>query len=94
LASRLPQLAGSAVNAQCSYLVVDALGNQAVKLFPWSLLWLNGVYYAMRLGVGVWAAMALLKGHWQALTLIPGMLRKRRDVERIRKLKQLMRQAI
>jgi GT2 family glycosyltransferase len=102
----------------------------AVKLFPWSLLWLNGVYYAMRLGAGVWAALmgqgeigkfpglggklqaglALLKGDWQALTLIPGMLRKRRDVEGIRKLsprqvrklilehriplKQLMRQAI
>jgi GT2 family glycosyltransferase len=29
----------------------------AVKLFPWSLLWLNGVYYAMRLGAGVWAAV-------------------------------------
>ena len=28
----------------------------AAKLFPWSLLWLNGVYYAMRLGAGVWAA--------------------------------------
>jgi GT2 family glycosyltransferase len=30
----------------------------ATKLFPWSLLWLNGVYYAMRLGAGVWAAIA------------------------------------
>jgi GT2 family glycosyltransferase len=29
----------------------------AAKLFPWSLLWLNGVYYAMRLSAGVWAAM-------------------------------------
>ncbi len=29
----------------------------AVKLFPWSLLWLNGFYYAMRLGAGVWAAL-------------------------------------
>ena len=29
----------------------------AVKLFPWSLLWLNGVYYALRLGAGIWAAM-------------------------------------
>jgi GT2 family glycosyltransferase len=28
----------------------------AVKLFPWSLLWLNGFYYAMRLGAGAWAA--------------------------------------
>jgi GT2 family glycosyltransferase len=29
----------------------------AVKLFPWSLLWWNGIYYAMRLGAGVWAAI-------------------------------------
>jgi GT2 family glycosyltransferase len=29
----------------------------AAKLFPWSLLWLNGVYYALRLGAGIWAAM-------------------------------------
>jgi GT2 family glycosyltransferase len=29
----------------------------AVKLFPWSLLWLNGIYYAMRLGAGAWAAL-------------------------------------
>jgi GT2 family glycosyltransferase len=29
----------------------------AVKLFPWSLLWLNGFYYAMRLGAGAWAAL-------------------------------------
>jgi len=35
----------------------------AVKLFPWSLLWLNGVYYAMRLGAGVWAAAM---GHGEA----------------------------
>src|SRR5271163_3637950 len=29
----------------------------AAKLFPWSLLWLNGFYYAIRLGAGVWAAI-------------------------------------
>ena len=29
----------------------------AAKLFPWSLLWLNGVYYGMRLGAGMWAAI-------------------------------------
>jgi GT2 family glycosyltransferase len=29
----------------------------AAKLFPWSLLWLNGVYYAMRLSGGLWAAI-------------------------------------
>ncbi len=28
----------------------------AAKLFPWSLLWLNGVYYAARLSAGAWAA--------------------------------------
>jgi GT2 family glycosyltransferase len=102
----------------------------AAKLFPWSLLWLNGVYYAMRLGAGAWAALlghgevgkfpgwrgkmraalAMLTGDWQALLLLPRMLKKRRDVERIRKLsphevrklilenrvslKQLSRQAI
>lgn len=30
----------------------------AAKLFPWSLLWLNGGYYAMRLAAGLWAALA------------------------------------
>lgn len=29
----------------------------AAKLFPWSLLWLNGFYYALRLAAGVWAAI-------------------------------------
>ena len=29
----------------------------AAKLFPWSLLCLNGVYYALRLGAGIWAAI-------------------------------------
>jgi len=29
----------------------------AAKLFPWSLLWMNGVYYGMRLGAGAWAAI-------------------------------------
>jgi len=28
----------------------------AAKLFPWSLLWLNGVYYLARLAAGAWAA--------------------------------------
>ena len=28
----------------------------AAKLFPWSLLWLNGAYYAARLMAGAWAA--------------------------------------
>jgi len=78
----------------------------AAKLFPCSLLWLNGVYYLMRLAAGLWAALrakgevsqypgvtgklraalAMLKGDLEALPLIPRMLRKRRQVERIRKL--------
>lgn len=29
----------------------------AAKLFPWSLLWLNGVFYLARLAVGIWAAL-------------------------------------
>jgi GT2 family glycosyltransferase len=28
----------------------------AAKLFPWSLLWLNGVYWTARIAAGVWAA--------------------------------------
>lgn len=29
----------------------------AAKLFPWSLLWLNGVYYLARIAAGAWWAM-------------------------------------
>jgi GT2 family glycosyltransferase len=78
----------------------------AVKLFPWSLLWLNGVYYFARLGAGVAAAASrqgevrqfpgargklrlasgLIRGDLEALWLTPRFLKKRRDVERIRKL--------
>ena len=78
----------------------------AAKLFPWSLLWLNGAYYLARLVASLWAAarnrgevgqypgirgklqaaLALLRGDLQALKLLPRMLRKRRDVNRIRKL--------
>ncbi len=29
----------------------------AAKLFPWSLLWMNGAYYALRLSAGLWAAL-------------------------------------
>jgi hypothetical protein len=28
-----------------------------VKLFPWSLIWLNGPYYLARIGAGLWAAL-------------------------------------
>jgi GT2 family glycosyltransferase len=78
----------------------------AAKLFPWSLLWVNGAYYLARLAASLWAAMrgkgevgqfpgargklqavlALLKGDFQALMLLPRMLRKRRSVNRIRRL--------
>jgi hypothetical protein len=78
----------------------------AAKLFPWSLLWLNGAYYLARLGASLWAAarnrgevgqfqgargkltaaLALAKGDFQALKLVPRMLKKRRHVNRIRKL--------
>lgn len=27
------------------------------KLFPWSLIWLNGAYYLARMGAGLWAAI-------------------------------------
>ena len=78
----------------------------AAKLFPWSLLCLNGVYYTARMAAGAWAAMrgrgeasrfpglggkfriatALLKGGLSAVVLAPKMLRKRRDLRRVRKL--------
>jgi hypothetical protein len=78
----------------------------ALKLFPWSLLWLNGVYFAMRLSAGAWAAMrgqgevgkfpgvrgklqaalAVIKGDLAALWLAPRMLRKRSEIDGIRKL--------
>lgn len=78
----------------------------ALKLFPWSLLWLNPFFFAARLLAG--AAMAgrgagdtahfpgvrgklamagaLLRGDWQALRLGPHILRKRREIARLRKL--------
>ncbi|MEX2262552.1 MAG: glycosyltransferase family 2 protein [Bryobacteraceae bacterium] len=78
----------------------------AAKLFPWSLLWLNGAYYLARLAAGMWAAArgrgetglypgwtgklrmaaGLIAGDLEALALLPRMLRKRREIARIRKL--------
>lgn len=78
----------------------------AAKLFPWSLLWLNGPYYLARLAGGAWAAAqgtgeisrhpgargklnaltGLLAGDLAALALLPKILRKRREIARIRKL--------
>jgi hypothetical protein len=56
----------------------------AAKLFPWSLLWLNGPYYLARLGAGLWAAATDrgevgrfegVRGKWRIVTaLIKGDL--------------------
>ena len=86
----------------------------AVKLFPWSLLWLNGLYYAQRLLAGIRAAAqgqgetalfpglsgkwrlarALIAGDLAALRLLPRMLRKRRQLARIRKLSPAQTRAL
>ncbi|HEY1343093.1 MAG TPA: glycosyltransferase family 2 protein [Bryobacteraceae bacterium] len=78
----------------------------ALKLFPWSLLWLNPLFFAARLAAGArmahrgtgdtahfpglagkWAmARALASGDFAALRLAPRMLRKRRELRRIRRL--------
>jgi GT2 family glycosyltransferase len=78
----------------------------ALKLFPWSLLWLNPFYFAARVVAGFAAArrgegdtahfpgargkwrmaLALLKGDLGALRLAPRMLRKRRQIRRLRRL--------
>jgi GT2 family glycosyltransferase len=78
----------------------------AAKLFPWSLLWLNGVFYLARLVAGAWAALrgkgeisrfpgwtnklrvaaAMGRGDLEALRMLPKILRKRRQITRIRKL--------
>jgi GT2 family glycosyltransferase len=52
----------------------------AAKLFPWSLLWLNPLYYAARLGAGILAAgggtgdAAAFRGWKGKLTLAAGLL--------------------
>ena len=78
----------------------------ALKLFPWSLLVLNPVFFALRMAVGIamagrgagdtvhfpglggkWSmARALVRGDLQALRLAPRMLRKRAQIEHLRKL--------
>jgi hypothetical protein len=78
----------------------------ALKLFPWSLLWLNPFYSAVRMAAGVlssfrgegdtayfpgWRgkltmAWALLRGDLRAMALAPRMLRKRREIGRLRRL--------
>jgi GT2 family glycosyltransferase len=78
----------------------------ALKLFPWSLLSLNPLFFALRVAAGIAMAGrgagdtvhfpglggklrmagALIRGDLQALRLAPRMLRKRRDIDRLRKL--------
>lgn len=78
----------------------------AVKLFPGSLLWRNGVYALIRVAAGLWAslrnrgetrrypgwqgrwrmAQGILRGNWSALRMLPRMWKKRREVDRIRRL--------
>lgn len=78
----------------------------AVKLFPGTLLWQNGVHYLARLAAGAWAALrnrgeiryysspwekmragwTMLRADLAALRMLPATLRKRRRLERTRKL--------
>jgi GT2 family glycosyltransferase len=78
----------------------------ACKLFPWSLLWLNPIFFLVRIAAGIALARrgagdtahfrgvrgklamagALVRADLQALRLLPRMLRKRREIDRIRKL--------
>lgn len=78
----------------------------ALKLFPWSLLWLNPIFFAVRAlataakagrgagdtahfpgAAGKWRmAGAIFRGQWRALRLAPRILRKRREVARLRRL--------
>jgi GT2 family glycosyltransferase len=44
----------------------------AAKLFPWSLLWVNGAYYLARLAAGLWAAAR----HKGEVGRYPGLLGK------------------
>jgi hypothetical protein len=67
----------------------------AAKLFPWSLLWLNGFYYLARLGAGAWAG---LRGRGE-LARFPGVKGKARaalallkgDLEAVRMLPRILR---
>jgi len=78
----------------------------AVKLFPWSILCLNAIFYLARLAAGAMAAisnrgevrrfpgirakwslvMALMKADLAAMRMVPQMLRKRKEIQRLRKL--------
>ena len=100
---------GSTLGKDSAWRVVLIERNRlllALKLFPWSLLLLNPLFYAVRLAAGVVAARrhgsdtahfpgirgkwtiatSLVRGDIQALLLAPRMLRKRREIRRIRRL--------
>lgn len=67
----------------------------AAKLFPWSLLWLNGAFYAARLSAGVWAAL-MGKGeisHFPGWTgkLRVAMAMVRADIEALLLLPKILR---
>jgi GT2 family glycosyltransferase len=74
----------------------------AAKLFPWSLLWLNGAYYAARLSAGVWAAARGqgeirrypgIRGKWQAaMALLKGDLAALRMLPRMLKKRATLRE--
>jgi GT2 family glycosyltransferase len=67
----------------------------AVKLFPWSLLWLNGVFYLIRLGAGLWAAMRN-KGEVSRFPGLSGKLRVisallRADLQALKMMPRMLR---
>ncbi len=67
----------------------------AAKLFPWSLLWLNGVYYLARIAAGLWAA-ASGKGEVSRFPGVKGKLRVawaliKGDLEALRLLPKFLR---
>ena len=67
----------------------------AAKLFPWSLLWLNPLYYALRLGAGVAAARsgtgdaAAFRGWRGKLALAAGLIGG--DLDALRLLPRILR---
>jgi len=67
----------------------------AVKLFPWSLLWLNGAYYLARLSAGAWAAVrgkgevGRYRGFSEKLRAAAALLKG--DLEALRLLPRMLR---
>ncbi len=67
----------------------------AAKLFPWSLLWLNGVFYAIRFLAGAWASItgegeiSSFPGWRKKLQVVMAMLRA--DCRAIKMLPRMLR---